>query len=120
MKIFNLFLAALFVVFAAVQFNDPDPWGWAAMYFFVAGICAFAAFGRYHRWGLLGGLAIVLIWAATLAPDFIHWTQMGAPTITGQMKATEPHIELTREFLGLLICGAVLLFQYVRMRRAEN
>ncbi len=117
MKIVNLGLAVLFVLFAVVQFNDPDPWAWAVLYFFVAGVCAFAAFGRRNRWVLIGGIALVLIWAATLVPAFVDWIRMGAPTITGQMKATAPHIELTREFLGLVICGLVLFFQYRGLRR---
>ena len=108
MKLFNIFLVILFVLFAVVQYNDPDPWAWIALYTFVAVVSGFAASGRYNRYVLLGGLAICLIWMITLVPDFISWIKMGAPTITGSMKAEEPHIELTREFLGLLVCGAAL------------
>ena len=108
MKYFNLFLALLFALFAAVQLNDPDPWGWVALYGFVAVVSAFAAFGRYHPYLLYLGLGIVLIWMATLFPDFINWVKMGMPTITGSMKAESPHVELTREFLGLLLCALAL------------
>jgi hypothetical protein len=45
-----------------------------------------------------------------LLPDFINWVKMGAPTITGSMKAESPFVELTREFLGLVICFAGLSF----------
>jgi len=31
MKILNAILAILFIVFAIVQLNDPDPWIWVAM-----------------------------------------------------------------------------------------
>ncbi len=112
MKIINLVFAALFTLFALVQLNDPDPWGWTAFYVFMAAVCGFAAFGKYHKWVLLGGIAICVIWALTILPQFINWLQMGMPTITGQMKATEPHIEFTREFLGLLISGLILFWLY--------
>ena len=53
-----------------------------------------------------------VIWAAALAPEFIGWLRMGAPTIVGSMKAEAPWIEYTREFLGLslaaLACGFLL------------
>ena len=47
-----------------------------------------------------------------LLPDFIDWIQNGAESITQSMKAEKPHIELTREFLGLLICALALGFHY--------
>lgn len=119
MKIFNLFLTLLFALFAAVQFNDPDPWGWALMYGFVAAVCGFAAFGRFHAYALYLGLGIALIWMATLLPGFINWIKMGMPTITGSMKAESPHVELTREFLGLVLCILVLGWQWRRARQSD-
>jgi len=117
MKYFNLFLALLFALFALVQLNDPDPWGWVALYGFVAIVSAFAAFRHYHKYILYLGLGVVLIWMATLLPDFINWIKMGMPAITGSMKAESPHVELTREFLGLLLCGLALGWHW---RRAGN
>ncbi len=119
MKIFNLFLTLLFALFAAVQFNDPDPWGWALMYGFVAAVCGFAAFGRFHAYALYLGLGIALIWMATLLPGFVNWIKMGMPTITGSMKAESPHVELTREFLGLALCILVLGWQWRRARQSD-
>jgi hypothetical protein len=108
MKYVNFFLAALFLLFAIVQFNDPDPLAWALLYGFVAIVSLFAGLGKYNRYVLLGGLAVCLIWLITLIPEFVDWVRMGMPTITGSMKATEPHIEYTREFLGLFLCGLAL------------
>ena len=120
LKTTNIILAILFLLFAVVQYNDPDPWGWIGLYSFVALISAFAAFGRYYKWLTLGGLVICLIWMITLAPDFINWINMGMPSIVESMKAEKPHIELTREFLGLLIAGGTLAFHYYRSGRKNK
>ncbi len=117
MKILNIILATLFLLFAVVQYNDPDPWGWMGLYALVAGVSAFAALGRYNRWVILAGLAICVVWLGFLIPEFIHWIQMGMPNIAGSMKAEAPHIEYTREFLGLFLCIIVLGFHYFKARK---
>ena len=100
------------MILIKMQLNDPDPWLWVALYAFMGGVFAFAAYGRKHRYVLIGGMAACLIWTALLLPEFINWINMGMPTITGSMKAEEPHIEYTREFLGLFICLVALGFLY--------
>ena len=117
MKIFNLVLAVLFVLFAAVQYNDPDPLHWAALYLFVAGVCGFAAFGRYNKYVLWAGIVVCLVWLAFTTHDFVEWIRAGSPSIVSEMKANEPHIELTREFLGVGICLVVLVWQAMRFRK---
>jgi hypothetical protein len=116
MKILHLTFAALFALFAAVQYNDPDPWHWMALYLFVAGVCGFAAFGKTSKYVLWLGLAVCAVWLALTAHDFVEWLRMGSPSIVSEMKATEPHIELTREFLGVAVCLAVLAWQAWRLR----
>jgi hypothetical protein len=117
MKVLNLILALLFFSFAAVQYNDPDPWAWAALYLYLATACGMAAFGKSNRWMLLLGLAVSGIWMLTLLPSFIHWISMGMPNIVETMKAEQPHVELTREFLGLLLCSLVFAWQLLRLRK---
>ena len=107
-----IIITILFVLFAAVQYNDPDGWKWIILYLFVAGIIAFGITGRRDKTVILAGLGLSGIWMLTLVPDFNHWVQMGMPTIVEHMKAEAPHIELTREFLGLLICMGALYWQY--------
>lgn len=108
MKYFHLAVAAFFALCAYWQFNDPDWNRWVAAY----GVVAFVAI-RY----LSGGLrfivpllpAVVLFgWWCTYVPVFTRWLGDGMPTITGSMKAEAPHIELMREFVGLLICWGAL------------
>jgi hypothetical protein len=117
MKITNLILSALFILFAYFQINDPDPAGWMAIYFFMATICLFAAYGRWNKYAIWTGIAVCLIWMGFILPEFINWINMGMPNIAGQMKAEAPHIEFTREFLGLGICLGVLFWQNKKMKK---
>lgn len=73
MKTLNLILVGLFVLFAAVQWNDPDPVHWMALYLFVAGICGFAAFGKHNKYLLWAGIVVCTIWVAITAQDFVDW-----------------------------------------------
>jgi len=79
-----------------------------------------AAFGIYRMWAIIVGMLICVVWMGTLVPEFINWIEMGMPTITGQMKATEPQIELTREFLGLFLAGTALVFHFFRGRKESR
>lgn len=110
MRIIHSLLAVLFLLCTVVQFNDEGAIPWIMAYGLVTVLFAAAAFGRYYR-PLTLILAIVLtIWMLSLVPDFVAWIRMGAPTITGSMKAESPHVELVREFLGLLISVAALMY----------
>ena len=120
MRITNIVLAVLFSLFAIVQFNDVDPLKWVTFYGVVALLFGMAAANYYRRWFILGVAALLVIEFVRLWPDFQDWIGMGMPTITGSMKATEPHVELTREFLGLfisLIAVGFLYYQSVRNTR---
>ncbi len=119
MKITNLIIAAVFILFAYFQLNDPDPFAWMVLYFFIAAVCVFSAYGRMHKYVLWAGIAGCLIWMGLLLPEFINWIKMGMPNIAGQMKAEEPHVEFTREFLGIGICLAVLIWQLKKSNNDE-
>jgi hypothetical protein len=64
----------------------------------------------------IAGITICVIWIATLLPEFINWLQMGMPNIAESMKTEEPHIEYTREFLGLALCITALAFNWRKSR----
>lgn len=117
MKIANLILTGLFLLFAVVQYNDPDPWVWIAAYLSVALLFILHSAGKLPRVFLLISFLLFTVWGLTYIPDFINWLNMGAPSVTGQMKATEPHIELVREFGGLVICLAGIGFLLWQKRK---
>lgn len=121
MKIRNYLIAGLFFLFALVQLNDPDPYFWVALYAYVGMVAIIRNFRPMRKVILLGGMAVCLIELFLILPEFLNWIELGMPTITGSMKAEAPHIEFTREFLGLLICLGILVFYYFeKVNHKEN
>jgi hypothetical protein len=110
MKNLYLILGLLFVSFAVVQYNDPDPYIWAPYYLFVAAACFLTYANRYNKLLTLVLIGITIIWASSYIPNVVEWFQEGRPGITSAMKAETPYIENMREFLGLVMSLVVLGF----------
>jgi UDP-N-acetylmuramyl pentapeptide phosphotransferase/UDP-N-acetylglucosamine-1-phosphate transferase len=108
-KFINLLFALVFALFAYWNLNDPDALIWVLSYGATALLFAMAAFGRADR-RISGALAIALaVWMLTMVPGMVDWFNSGIPSITAEMQATAPHIEVVREFLGLLITVLALV-----------
>lgn len=117
MRYGHLIIAALFFLFAYFQVNDPDPWGWVALYLAVGAVGLLAFFRQPFRWFIVPLLCVIAIWGVQLFPAFMDWIEMGAPSITAQMQADQPQTELVREFLGLMLCALVLGGYLIRARK---
>ena len=116
----NRMMAALFALAVAVQFNDPDPAGWMAIY--GAAMVVTIAIGRRGAVPvvaplLVGGVALIwgLMWSvavpttATYAHLFDRWEMKNAA------------VEEARETGGLLIVAAWMAVLAVhRWRRART
>ena len=110
MKIFNIVFAILFLGFAALQYNDPDPLVWIAIYMAMFAVCLLAFKQRnYKILNILLGL-VYIGYAAMLTPALRTWwlSEDRALLFNDLAKMQFPYIEETREFLGLLICLVVL------------
>jgi hypothetical protein len=115
-------MGAVFGFSAILQLNDPDPWGWVAIYLLAAGLAAMAAAGRYPPWRRPLALAVAvwaLVWALTVAfssprlpplTDLVaDWAMYGAG------------IEERRETLGLLLLSCwTALVALPRRRSAQS
>jgi hypothetical protein len=114
MKIFNIVFVIIFLVFAAVQYNDPDPLLWIAIYGIMAILCGMAATGRYYKTIFIVLFIGYAVYAALLLPACIEWLQSEDRSLLFDdiAKMQFPYIEETREFLGLVICMVVLLIDY--------
>ena len=120
MKILNIILCILFVLFAVVQYNDPDPYIWVPIYLFVAGVCGYAAYGKFNSRVTWGGFIIISLYMISYIPAFIDWIKMGMPSVVETMKAEKSYVELTREFGGLVICVVTLAWQLYRKASLKN
>ncbi|WP_276485812.1 transmembrane 220 family protein [Paraflavitalea pollutisoli] len=121
MKIFNLLFCLLFVVSAALQYNDPDPYVWIPIYGYGAVLCWLAFRGKYYPKAYLFGFAVFTIYAIFLFTEkngVWDWlTEHQAENIAQSMKASTPWIEDTREFFGLMILNIVLIIDYYYAKR---
>jgi len=116
MKILNIFFCVVFVIFAALQYNDPDPYVWIPIYMYAAVLCALAASNRFYPLATWAGIALYAVYAVYkffCANGVLDWIRYHhSENIAGTMKATKPWIEETREFFGLMILIVVLLADY--------
>lgn len=122
MKILNLILAVLFVVFAFVQINDPDPVIWILIYGAMAVLCILAAFGYYYFFVQTGLLIIFIGYSFVFFSGVLEWLRSEDKSMLFDdiAKMQYPYIEESREFLGLLICMLVLIMHLVLARQQRR
>jgi hypothetical protein len=121
MKIIKIFFAVLFLLFAFVQINDPDPALWILIYGAMVYVSIMAFLNRYQTGIMVVMAAGYLIMTIIYFDGFSTW--LGSPNRSWLFddirKMEYPYIEEAREFLGLLICLAVLVFYFYLSRRKE-
>ncbi len=124
MKIFNLLFCLAFIAFAALQYNDPDPYLWVPIYLYAAILCWLAFRDRFYPTAYIIGIVLYTIYAIYKIFDkngVIDWlTKHRAENIAETMKAEKPWVEETREFFGLAILIIVLLINYFYARRRRR
>jgi len=121
MKILHALLALLFLVFALVQFNDPDPLLWVCMYLLVATVPALALFGRLNKWVLLVAVLVCLVAVVISGAGFVEFlTQHRSESIITGMDPSRMYIEESRETLGALLGLAVVAFYVLRARKRQE
>lgn len=122
MRILNFLLAVMFLIFAFVQINDPDPVLWILIYGAMAVMCVLAIFEFYPAKVTLGLLLILTLYSFTIFPGVVDWLQTDdkALLFDDVAKMQYPYIEEAREFLGLLICVGVLIFHLVRAKKKHG
>ena len=119
MKILNLLLAVVFIIFAFLQINDPDPVLWILIYGLMAVACILAAFGYYYSKVLAVILVLLLAYSFVYIEGVMEWFRSDekAMLFDDLAKMQYPYIEDSREFLGLFICIAVLTMHLLSARR---
>jgi hypothetical protein len=116
----NLLFLAMFLFSVAVQFNDPDPVRWVAIYGFAA-IACIGELTRNERWSLPAGICLIaLSWAASVV-QHVHGVSIGDLFAEFEMK--NEMIEQAREAGGLMIVAlwmAVLTVSAFRRSRRNS
>lgn len=124
MKVFNIIFSILFVLFAALQYNDPDPYVWMPIYLYAAVLCWLAFLDKYFPVAYLSGVAVYAVYAIyKFFDDNGVWdwiTRHHAANIVDTMKAEQPWIEETREFFGLVILIVVMLMDYFHAKKIRR
>lgn len=120
MKSLYLVLSILFVLFAALQYNDPDPYIWGPYYLAIALICFLEFRAQKYNWLLWLALILTIAWMISYIPDVIDYFKNGMPNIANEMHASTPYIENMREFGGLLICLVAILSILIKKKTIKN
>lgn len=121
MKFLNILLAIMFLAFAALQVNDPDPILWILIYGIMAVVSVMAIFDYYNRKLLIALASLYFVYMVILFPGVAEWFQQDDKSVLFDdvLKMQYPYIEESREFLGLLICQIVLALCLFRSFRAK-
>lgn len=121
MKYLSIFFALMFMAFAALQVNDPDPILWILIYGVMAVVSVMAIFDYYNRKLMTGLTVLFAAYMIILFPGVSEWLQQDnkSALFDDVMKMEYPYIEESREFLGLLICLVVLALYFFRSFRVK-
>lgn len=119
MKITNFILALIFLLFAFVQINDPDPILWILIYGNMAVLCVLAMFKMRFIYWLAATIVLYGIYASLLINGAWEWLQSPDRSLLFDdiAKMQYPYIEETREFLGLLICISAAVFHLLSNKK---
>lgn len=110
-KIIAIVFGLLFVLFAAFQYNDPDPEVWVPIYGFAAVAC-FMALAGVGQWWFYVIMAAIYVVAA-----YYQWPPAFEGFLFNELGMRSVNIEMAREAGGLGICAAVMLLLAWLMRR---
>jgi hypothetical protein len=120
---FNQLFVFIFILFAVVQYNDPDPYLWVPIYLFPAVLCFLAAREKFYKNAYTGGFIFFSLYAVYKLLDqngVIDWMRFhDAANIAATMKAEQPWIEESREFFGLAIILIVLFINYKKFTKTK-
>jgi hypothetical protein len=114
----NSALALLFLFGAAVQYNDPDPVPWMAIYLAASIACVLAATKKLRWWFAAAVGLVAVVWASILAPRIFPGVRIAE--LFGAWEMANNRVEEGREMYGLIVIAAsmsILAIVTWRMRK---
>jgi hypothetical protein len=101
--IFNAIFLIIYLLSAAVQYNDPDGLLWAAIYLAAAGMCAMQFRKNSPRWLPRALLLVSVVLIGALLPSIVG--QVSLEEIFASISMQTRAVEEAREIGGLLLVG---------------
>ena len=122
MKAIAIISGIIFLVFTVVQFNDPDPLYWIFIYLLTAGFSFAAFFNRFYPKLMLLAIGMYLNAAFGLWAGVVEWFHSPDRSLLFDDIAKMQHIyiEEAREFLGLMMALAALIYFYFSALKQKN
>ena len=114
----DVLLLLVFAFGVAVQFNDPDPLAWAAIYGLAALACVLSLLGRLRAWFPAVIAAVAVVWAIYIAPRVLG--RVPFLEMFGALEMKDLGVEESREMYGLLLIAAWMIVLFVRRRWARG
>ena len=102
----NLVMLLLFAFAAVVQFNDPDPLAWVAIYVAAATVCGLETRRRSPMWLAAAIALIAFAWSGFLATRALD---VPVGSLFAEWEMRNVRIEEAREMYGLAIVGVWML-----------
>jgi len=110
-KLINILICCIFLLFAYVQLNDPDPYVWVIVYGLVAVLFAVSIFVRIPKVMIQVVILAFILFAFYHVGNFYDWLLSNDKSeLFGDMIYDKPYIEGAREFMGLLIAIGALIY----------
>lgn len=110
-KVINWILFVIFLLFALVQLNDPDPVIWFVTYFIVALFAVSSNYLRIPKLYYYLAIAGLVLFSFFHISYFADWISAGdKEELFGEMVYEKPYIEGTREFLGLVLALIAMIY----------
>ena len=117
MKVLDLIFAILLGLSVALQLNDPDPIYWVAVYGLATLVPVLSLIDKRSLFAAALALGMIFAGLIDSAPGFVDYLDSGNyASITGSMRGAPRYVEYAREFLGLLLAGAAMIWYALRWR----
>lgn len=102
----NGIMLLMFVLSAAVQFNDPDPLAWICIYVAAAVACGLEIRGKTQLWLPASVAIIALLWAASL---YTRASDVPIASLFAEWEMRDINVEEAREMYGLSIVAVWMI-----------
>ena len=117
LRALNIAMTIIFLLCAAVQYNDPDPVRWMTIYGVAAAACVLALRARLSAFAAALIAAVALTWAAVLARGVVGRISLAEILTLSNVALLA---EEGRETLGLLMVGLWMIVLVIATRKPQG